>query len=308
MHRWLIKPCHGAAHLIRAIVHGDLLCSLCTDTKAHERHGYARIPAMRRQELPCGVALKPLFTFTKLLDVRFDHADTADVLAAFRARPADAAFAYVVTINADHFVRLDTAGPDLRADYAAAWMSVCDSRIIRLLAGWRGYSLDVVPGSDLTQALFDQLDAADSVAIIGGDGPTIATLRARYPSLTLFHHNPPMGFIRNPSAVTEAVEFVCRHPARYVLLCVGSPQQEILAARIAASGRACGIGLCVGASVEFIAGTRRRAPLWVQKAHLEWLHRLLQEPGRLWRRYLLGAAPLLRMFLRVPKSGTTAGS
>jgi len=67
---------------------------------------------------------------------------------------------------------------------------------------------------------------------------------------------------------------------------LGMPKQELWMQKIAArlSGTAL---LGVGAAFEFIAGTTPRAPLWMQKSGLEWLHRFGQQPGRLWRRYLV---------------------
>jgi exopolysaccharide biosynthesis WecB/TagA/CpsF family protein len=102
-----------------------------------------------------------------------------------------------------------------------------------------------------------------------------------------------MGFIKNEEAIAAAVEFVVAHPADLVFICVGSPQQELFANRLLSDGRAQGIGLCVGASLDFLAGTSTRAPRWMQYAHLEWLHRLIREPRRLWRRYILGFVPLV---------------
>jgi exopolysaccharide biosynthesis WecB/TagA/CpsF family protein len=84
----------------------------------------------------------------------------------------------------------------------------------------------------------------------------------------------------------------------FVFLAVGSPQQEILAAAIAATRRATGIGLCIGASLEFLAGAARRAPRWVQQAGLEWLYRLGKEPRRLARRYLRDCPAVFPMLLR----------
>jgi N-acetylglucosaminyldiphosphoundecaprenol N-acetyl-beta-D-mannosaminyltransferase len=72
------------------------------------------------------------------------------------------------------------------------------------------------------------------------------------------------------------------------ILCVALsfPKQELWISHYA---RECGVLLSigVGAAFDFIAGIRRRAPLWMQQARLEWLHRLLQEPRRLWHRYLV---------------------
>jgi exopolysaccharide biosynthesis WecB/TagA/CpsF family protein len=96
----------------------------------------------------------------------------------------------------------------------------------------------------------------------------------------------------------EAVEFVLAHPARFVFLAVGSPRQEMLADAIRATGRATGVGLCIGASLEFIAGARRRAPRWMQHTGLEWLHRLVGDPCHMTRRYLLDSPAILPILLR----------
>jgi exopolysaccharide biosynthesis WecB/TagA/CpsF family protein len=53
----------------------------------------------------------------------------------------------------------------------------------------------------------------------------------------------------------------------------------------------------VGAAVDFLIGTRARAPLWLQKLSLEWAYRLGQEPSRLWRRYLVDSPKILRIFV-----------
>ena len=74
------------------------------------------------------------------------------------------------------------------------------------------------------------------------------------------HYDPPAGFDQDPAAFAAAVDFVRTHPARLVFLAVGSPRQERLAAAIAAAGDATGTALCIGASLDFLAGARRRAP------------------------------------------------
>lgn len=232
----------------------------------------------------------------RLLGVRFDRLDTVDAVDMIAARDPSAPFAYVVTPNVDDFLRLvERGGPTMRAVYEGAWLSVCDSRVLRLLARWRGMRLGFAPGSDVVLELLQRVVRPDTpVTMIGGTEEVAATLRGRFGLKKLAHHNPPMGFIDNPAEVQVCEDFVAAHPARVVLLCVGSPRQQVLAARIAASGRATGVALCVGAAVEFATGIKRRAPRWMQLAHLEWLHRLLSEPRRLWRRYLLEAP---RVFL-----------
>ena len=96
-----------------------------------------------------------------------------------------------------------------------------------------------------------------------------------------------MGFIKSEYEIQKCIDFVVKTQAPLIFLAVGMPQQEILACRIADRPQARGVGLCIGASIDFLTGKQRRAPVWVQKAGLEWLHRLLSDPRRLASRYLI---------------------
>jgi UDP-N-acetyl-D-mannosaminuronic acid transferase (WecB/TagA/CpsF family) len=107
-----------------------------------------------------------------------------------------------------------------------------------------------------------------------------------------------MGFDRDPDGMQRTVEFVLAHPARFILLAVGSPRQERLAAAIAATGQATGTALCIGASLNFLAGVEQRAPQWMRRVGLEWLNRLANNPQRLGRRYLLDNPPIFALLLR----------
>jgi UDP-N-acetyl-D-mannosaminuronic acid transferase (WecB/TagA/CpsF family) len=100
--------------------------------------------------------------------------------------------------------------------------------------------------------------------------------------------NPPMGFIDDPSEVARCVEFIesCS-PFRFCFLAVGAPQQELLARMLKARGKARGMAFCIGASINFLTGVERRAPPWMQRIGMEWLYRLVHDPGRLAKRYLV---------------------
>ena len=85
----------------------------------------------------------------------------------------------------------------------------------------------------------------------------------------------------------RAVSIIVASQADYTFLAVGSPQQEILAARVAEVGDARGVGLCVGASIEFLTGAQKRAPRVLRYLALEWAYRLACNPRRLGRRYVV---------------------
>ena len=79
---------------------------------------------------------------------------------------------------------------------------------------------------------------------------------------------------------------------------IGAPQSEIVFAEILERGQARGVALCIGASLEFLTGAKTRAPLWMQRAGLEWLFRLGTEPRRLWRRYLVEGPKIFGIWRR----------
>ena len=223
-----------------------------------------------------------------LFDIRFDLLRCAQVLDWIAARDATSDFAYVVTPNVDHVVRLERAGPELHRIYRQADLCLCDSKILLRIARVLGIGLTLVRGSDLVAALFtDVLRAPDRICLIGGRDSHRTRLARLYPGIAIAQHIPPMGLHNDAAARALAIEFAVQSRARIILLAVGSPQQELLAAEMARHPDIRGTALCIGASVEFIIGERRRAPGLLRVAGLEWAWRLALEPRRLAHRYLV---------------------
>lgn len=198
-------------------------------------------------------------------------------------------FGYVVTPNVDHLVRCHEE-PAFMEYYRAADYVLLDSRFAaRVLRIVKGVQFRVCTGSDLTLALFSRvISPTDRIVLIGGDSEQMLSIQRRFGLRDVRHHNPPMGFINNPAAVERCVDFIeSNSPFRFCFLAVGSPQQEALAAQVRARGRARGLALCVGASLNFITGIEKRAPVWMQQLSLEWLYRLSRNPSRMANRYLV---------------------
>jgi exopolysaccharide biosynthesis WecB/TagA/CpsF family protein len=198
-------------------------------------------------------------------------------------------FGYVVTPNVDHLIRY-YEDASFRAHYRAAEFILMDSRFAaRLVYMLKGVRLPVCTGSDLTAHLLNKvIQPNDRIVMIGGSEAQAQEIRSRFGLTNVQHHNPPMGFINDPAAVEGCLQFIEQSgPFRFCFLAVGSPQQEALAQALKARGIARGLALCIGASLNFITGAEKRAPVWMQKMALEWLYRLLQNPRRLARRYLV---------------------
>lgn len=234
------------------------------------------------------------------LGLAFDPRPLGDIVDAL-LQPI-AACVTVVTPNVDHLVRLHRAGRDalLWPAYHDATLRLCDSRVVARLARLQGVDLPVVPGSDLTARLFERLQPGDKIAVIGGDTQTCAELAARRGDIAVVQHIPPMGMLRNPAAMAAAVDFIVAAQARFIFLAVGSPQQELLAMQVRAVPAAHGVVLCIGAGIEFLTGRLQRAPLWMQRGGIEWLHRLASNPRRLWRRYLVDGPRIFVLAWRHP--------
>jgi exopolysaccharide biosynthesis WecB/TagA/CpsF family protein len=209
-------------------------------------------------------------------------------------------FGYAVTPNVDHVLRYAADAP-FRDIYRKAAFVLFDSRFLARVVGLtKGQRLPTCPGSDFTGALLNQVIAPDdAIVVIGGSRAQADALRRRYSLKRLQHFVPPMGFIRDPAAVEQCLRFIEEaSPFRFCFLCVGCPQQELLAQMLQARGRARGLALCVGGAINFLTGAERRAPAWVQACGLEWLHRLVLDPRRLSERYLVRGP---RIFFLLPR-------
>jgi N-acetylglucosaminyldiphosphoundecaprenol N-acetyl-beta-D-mannosaminyltransferase len=235
----------------------------------------------------------------ELLGLDFADLTAAEAADAIAARPEGARFSYVVTPNAEHLVRLSRV-PELPPIYRDAWLRLLDSRVVAGMASACGLRVPkIAPGSDLTRIILERhIRRGERITIIGMRPVWLTELVARLGLAPPAHYDPPMGFDRDPAAFAETVAFVLAHPARFVFLAVGSPRQERLAAAVAASGRGTGTGLCIGASLGFLAGTEQRAPEWMQLRGLEWAFRLAIDPRRLARRYLLDSPQIVSLLLR----------
>jgi exopolysaccharide biosynthesis WecB/TagA/CpsF family protein len=226
----------------------------------------------------------------------YDLQGALSVMAGY----GQSSFDFVVTPNVDHVIRYcDDA--HFRELYGQARYVLLDSRLLAgILKLTRRQQLKVCTGSDLTAALFSVIAAHDRIVLIGSSARQAEQLAQRFGLRELHHYDPPMGFVRDPVAIEQALQFVEAHsPFRFCFLAVGSPQQEVLATELKRRGVARGLGLCIGASINFMTGVEERAPLWMQRLNLEWLYRLLQDPGRMAKRYLWRGPRIFALLPRI---------
>ena len=214
---------------------------------------------------------------------------------------------YVVTPNADHAVMFQE-NEALRRAYGDAGLVLVDGIPLLWAAKLLGRPIpERVPGSDLVPALFaaaarrfqagpDQDGSSPRplrVYLLGAT-PGVAEraaalIEAGWPGVCVVGcYSPPLGFERLPRENEAIHNRIANAEVDVLVVGFGAPKQELWVhehrERIAAP-----VALCVGATIDFLAGKKRRAPVWMRRVGLEWLHRLASEPRRMAKRYFRDA-------------------
>jgi len=196
---------------------------------------------------------------------------------------------YVVLANV-HVVVTASRDPDFGAVVAAADMTTPDGAPVAWMLGKLNHtSQERVSGPDLTWSLLGRCEVEQLPVYFYGSKPeTLARLEQRiqatFPKLVASFEAPPF----RPITADEdaaSVQRINGSAAGLVFVGLGCPKQEHW--MHAHRGSVNAVMLGVGAAFDFHAGTESRAPAWMQSNGLEWLHRLIREPRRLWKRYLI---------------------
>jgi N-acetylglucosaminyldiphosphoundecaprenol N-acetyl-beta-D-mannosaminyltransferase len=224
--------------------------------------------------------------------VMVDHVSLEGLLDAVMIRIERKTPGYIVTPNVDH-VCLYHRNEAFKRAYQDAFMVVPDGVPLIWSARLLGTPLvQRLNGTDLVYAIAARAAAEGrSIFLLGAaegvSGQAAERLKSLYPGLRVAGtYSPPMGFERSEEENDGIVERLRAASPDICFAAVGSPKQEIWMQRYCRESRV-PLMIGVGASLDFIAGNKRRAPRVFQKAGLEWLWRLCTEPRRLWRRYLV---------------------
>jgi exopolysaccharide biosynthesis WecB/TagA/CpsF family protein len=225
----------------------------------------------------------------EILGVRYARLAPADALERAEKLYERDEPAWVAVENV-HGLNIAWSDPSFRAVLARADLVLNDGKGVMLAAMLQSRPFPADLNGNLFTPLLLQRAAERRwpVYFLGAD-PGVAeaaaeVLRGRLPALEVAGCRH--GFI-SPGEEDDVVATVQRSGAGLLLVGMGNPLQERwLDANIARTGARLGLG--VGAFFDFQSGKVARAPAWMNRAGIEWLHRLGQEPGRLWRRYLVG--------------------
>lgn len=189
-----------------------------------------------------------------------------------------------------HTTVMAKSNAEYRKIQNSAFLALPDGSPLSLVQRLRGYkAAEQVPGPDIMPALWEATANTEITHYFYGSTPeTIAKLKKKmkekYPDTQIAGMESPPFRALTPEEDEETIRRINESGASIVWVGLGAPKQEQW--MYEHKGKINAVMLGVGAGFDFHAGTVKRAPEWMRKHYLEWLYRLLQDPKRLWKRYV----------------------
>ena len=210
----------------------------------------------------------------------------------------------VFTPNVDHLIMLQY-DRDFYEAYNKSSYRVCDSQILMYASQFLGTPIqEKISGSDLFPAFYMYHKDNDKIKIfLLGAAEGIARKAQEKINqkvgreIVVGAHSPSFGFENNEEECEKIIDAINKSGATVLAIGAGSPKQEKWLVKYKSKLTHVKIFLGIGATIDFEAGCKARAPKWMSEVGIEWAYRLLNEPRRLWKRYLIEGLPFFRLIL-----------
>lgn len=210
---------------------------------------------------------------------------------------------YAVTPNVDHMVKLQR-DDEFRKIYGEASLVLCDGAPLIWASKFLGNPIkERVCGSDLFIKLSEVASQKGyKLYFLGGRPPSALRsseiLRRMFPNIKIVGtYSPPFGFENDKEENEKIVRLISEAKPDILFVGLGAPKQEKWIYKYHKRvGVPVSIG--IGVSFEFISGQVKRAPFWIRRCGFEWLWRLIMEPKRLWKRYLIDDLEFFLLILK----------
>jgi exopolysaccharide biosynthesis WecB/TagA/CpsF family protein len=234
----------------------------------------------------------------KILNVEIDNISQSELLKTLHQ-------GVVFTPNVDHIMKLQKDEDFLEA-YKISDYNLCDSQILILASKFlRTPIQEKIAGSDFFPAFckFHRHNKNIKIFLLGA-APGVAYKAEKIinkkigRNIIVGSYSPSFGFEKDARECQKIIEIVKKSGANVLAVGVGAPKQEKWIYKYKEQLPFIKIFMGIGATIDFEAGNIQRSPKWMSQVGLEWLFRLLCEPQRLWKRYLLDDIPFLALILR----------
>ena len=216
----------------------------------------------------------------------------------------------IITPNCDHIVQIEK-NPELKPVWDGAELLLADGHPLLWFAKWYKTPLkEKINGSSFTPELCRRAAEKGYRVFLLGAAPGVAqtaaeNLKKAYPGIRIAGtFSPPYGFEKDPEEVKKVNTMLRESNADILILGLGSPKQEIYSYNNMQQYQI-PVTINAGATIDFLAGNKKRAPKWMVDNGLEWLYRTLQEPKRVGKRVLtdLNIFPMAWKYKQKTKRG-----
>jgi exopolysaccharide biosynthesis WecB/TagA/CpsF family protein len=183
---------------------------------------------------------------------------------------------------------------------------LCDSKILFFISRFLGTPIkEKISGSDLFPAFYQYHKNNEDIKIFLLGAREGVALKAQEKinaqvgrTMIVGAHSPSFGFEKNEEECAKIIELINQSGATVLAVGVGAPKQENFISKYKDQFTNIKIFLAIGATIDFEAGNIKRAPKWISEIGMEWLYRLLAEPKRLWKRYLVHGPSFFWLILK----------
>ncbi len=235
----------------------------------------------------------------KILNVSLDNFSKVEFIEKLK----DGGF--VITPNVDHLMKLQK-DPEFYQVYQEADYRVCDSKILMYAAKILGTPIkDKLSGSDLFPAFYQYYKDDENVKIflLGAAKGVARKAQEKINAqvgreMVVGAYSPCFGFEKDEAECDYIIDLINQSDATVLCVGVGSPKQEKWIAKYKDRLTNIKLFMGIGATIDFEAGHVARSPKWMSELGIEWLYRLMSEPQRLAKRYLIEDLPFFWLLLQ----------
>lgn len=208
---------------------------------------------------------------------------------------------YVVTPNVDHIVKLET-DKEFQDVYKNADLILTDGMPLIWISKMKGNPIkEKISGSDFFPKLCERASEKGYSLFLLGAAEGVAdkaakNLKEKYNGLNIVGtYSPSYGFEKKDEEIKEIIKMVNAVKPDILAVGLGAPKQEKFLYKYR-NDLSVPISLAIGASIDFEAGNINRAPRWMQNCGLEWFYRLLKEPKRMFKRYIIDDLKIISIY------------
>jgi N-acetylglucosaminyldiphosphoundecaprenol N-acetyl-beta-D-mannosaminyltransferase len=235
----------------------------------------------------------------KILNIDVDNISSLKLLQKIKTG------GILFTPNVDHLMKLQKDA-EFHQVYQQADYVVCDSKIIYWASIFLGNRIvEKISGSDFFPKFYQHYknDEHIKIFLLGGIDRSAEIAREKINQkvghpIVVGAYSPSMGFDKNELECQKIVDLINNSEATVLAIGVGAPKQEKWIVRYKKLLPKIKIFLAIGATIDFEAEITQRSPKWMSQVGLEWLYRLMLEPKRLWKRYLIESTPFFLLIFK----------